>query len=261
MTGFAPQPNAWQCGPFALRHALLALGVVADDDVLTHVARATEYGTDERDLARAAVHYGCVLACERFDAPGAAQAALTGHLRARRPVLLCVDGWAHWIAAVGIEGEAVIVVDSRLADVFQVQSWSTLAPRVAYPSGRGPVWYDLHPVVPRRARAFPARFSLALADVLRAPHERDLSRDWGRYLAGLTAVSCADGPQGEWTVSVGDVLRHEATTLRTRLPAPVRRRAERELAHAAFVADTHALEAPLDQVAALVRLAARLAAA
>jgi hypothetical protein len=153
------------------------------------------------------------------------------------------------------------VLDSRLAFVFQVLPWAALAPRIAYPAGRGSAWYDLHPVRPRRVRTFPARFSLARADTLRTPHERGLSRDWGRHLAGLTAVSAPPGPQREWTVAVGDVLRREAPALTRGLPASLRERAARELAHAAFVADTHALEAPLDQVPALVRLAARLAAA
>jgi hypothetical protein len=261
VTGFAPQPNAWQCGPFALKHALLALGVVTDEGELTHAARATVHGADETDLARAAARYGCVLGAERYHAPGAARAALAGHLRARRPVLLCVDRWRHWIAAVGMEHDAVIVLDSRLAFVFEVQPWTALAPRVAYPAPRGAAWYDLHPVIARRARTFPARFSLARAGALRAPRERDLGRHWGRYLARLTAVSCPHGAQREWTVAVGDVLRREAVELAGGLPAPVRERAERELAHAAFVADTHALEAPLDQVPALVRVAASLAAA
>jgi len=27
--GFSPQPNRWQCGPFALKHALVMLGILA----------------------------------------------------------------------------------------------------------------------------------------------------------------------------------------------------------------------------------------
>ena len=29
--GFSTQPNRWQCGPFALKHALIMLGILADE--------------------------------------------------------------------------------------------------------------------------------------------------------------------------------------------------------------------------------------
>jgi hypothetical protein len=53
--GFYPQPNEWTCGPFALKHALLALGRMVDADDIAATAR-THWGsgTNEIQLARAA---------------------------------------------------------------------------------------------------------------------------------------------------------------------------------------------------------------
>jgi len=257
--GFIPQPNTWQCGPFALRHALLALGIVADERVLTRASGATEEGADERDLDRAARHVGCVLGCDRAHDADAAWRALVAHLRAPHPVLLCVDQWTHWIAVVGIEGEAVIALDSRSSVVWQVIPWRALAARVAYAAGRGRAWYDLHPVVPDRASTRPARFSVARVEHLCGPDGRELSRDWSRYLAELIPVSRAAGPQTEWTVSIGDTLRARATALLDGLPTRGMLLAHRRLTHAAFVADTHGLDAALDHTAQLDAIAARMA--
>ena len=44
--GIYPQPNTWQCGPFALKHALLTLGIVEHERKLTRVSGANEDGAD-----------------------------------------------------------------------------------------------------------------------------------------------------------------------------------------------------------------------
>jgi hypothetical protein len=257
--GFIPQPNTWQCGPYALRHALLALGIVADEALLTRVSGATEEGADERDLDRAARHVGCALECERLHDAAAARRALAAHLAVPRPVLLCVDQWTHWVAVVGMEQDAVIALDSRASTVWQIIPWRVLATRLAYPAAGGRAWYDLHPVVPGRASARPGRFSRARVEHLCGPDGRELSRDWSRYLAELIPVSRAAGPQTEWTVSIGDTLRARATALLDGLPTRGMLLAHRRLAHAAFVADTHALDAALDHAAQLDAIAARMA--
>jgi hypothetical protein len=257
--GFIPQPNTWQCGPYALRHALLALGLVADERLLTRVSGATEEGADERDLGRAARHVGCVLGCERLHDADAARHALVAHLRRPHPVLVCVDQWTHWIAIVGMENDAVVALDSRSSGVWQIIHWRVLATRLAYAAGPGRAWYDLHPLVPDGASPRPARFSLARVEHLCGPDGRDLSRDWSRYLADLIPVSCATGAQTEWTVSIGDTLRGRAAALLDALPTRGMLLAHRRLTHAAFVADTHGLEAALDHTTQLEAIAARLA--
>ncbi|MDH4045852.1 MAG: hypothetical protein OEW06_15495 [Gemmatimonadota bacterium] len=261
--GFDTQPNAWQCGPFALKHALLALGIVADEGVLTRVSGATEAGADERDLARAAERYGCTLAGERVDSAVDARQRLAVHLRAPTPVLLCVDQWSHWVTAAGMEGDTVVLLDSRERSVFQTVGWSVLQHRLAYRSRRARVSYDLHPVIPKRPVPR-ARFSIPRVDFLLSDEQRDLVRTWSAYLAALLPVSAMPSAQTAWTVAIGDRLREHAATLLGGLPTRHALRSHRSLSHAAFVADTHALEAAVDaagDVAAVARQIAERAVA
>ena len=37
--GFYPQPNDYVCGPFALKHALVTLGRLVDDDKIAPLAK------------------------------------------------------------------------------------------------------------------------------------------------------------------------------------------------------------------------------
>jgi hypothetical protein len=256
--GFQTQPNEWQCGPFALKHALLTLGIVADEGVLTRMSGATEEGADERDLARAADRYGCAMTCERVHSAEEARQQLAAHLRAPTPVLLCVDQWSHWVTAAGMEGDTVVLLDSRERSVFQTVRWSVLQTRLAYRSGRARVLHDLHPVIAKRPVPR-ARFSIPRVDFLLRAEHRDLGRAWGAYLAALLPVSQVPGAQTAWTVAIGDRLREHAAALLTGLPTRQALRAHRQLSHAAFVADTHALEAAVDAADKISMVARQIA--
>ena len=59
--GFYPQSNRWQCGPFALKHALAIVGYFVDEGSITRAAKSTRYGTDEKMLRRAAERFQCKL--------------------------------------------------------------------------------------------------------------------------------------------------------------------------------------------------------
>ena len=49
--GIYPQPNLWQCGPFALKHALVALGILRDEKDISRLAGTHWWhGTDEIQL-------------------------------------------------------------------------------------------------------------------------------------------------------------------------------------------------------------------
>lgn len=189
--GLYEQPNSWQCGPFALKHGLLAHGIFAHEDVLAHAAGSTEaHGTDERQLMRTARDHGCVLQFTRYHTAFTAKRALTRLLGDHTPVLLCVDQWDHWVTAVGADNANIVVLDSHYDTVVRLEPWDAYLQRVGYRHrlwGRGPriAWYDLHPLLARgetgmrlaltteRARrliAAPGAFRAALAD-----HARQLA--------------------------------------------------------------------------------------
>lgn len=256
--GFHTQPTEWQCGPFALTHALLTLGIVADEDVVTQVSGATEEGADERDLARAAARFGCRMPWERAYSVVEARQRLATHLRAATPVLLCVDQWSHWVTAAGMDDDTVVLLDSRERSVFQTVPWPVLQARLAYRIRRERVCYDLHPVM--STRPVPrARFSIPRVEFLLSAEHRDLGRAWATYLAALLPVSQMPGAQTEWTLAIGDALREHAAALLSGLPTRGALRSHRHLSHAAFVADTHALEAPADAVGEVTMVARRIA--
>jgi hypothetical protein len=153
--GIYDQPNSWQCGPFALKHGLLAHGVFVHETDITGVAGTTEAdGTDDRQLARAALAFGGVLQVLRFRTAFGARRALGRMLRANTPVLLCVDQWDHWVTAVSADAQHVVVLDSHYDTVVRLEPWNGFVRRIAYRAPRG-TWlrrlpvYDLHPLAVR----------------------------------------------------------------------------------------------------------------
>ncbi|KPK74818.1 MAG: hypothetical protein AMS25_19070 [Gemmatimonas sp. SM23_52] len=116
--GISRQPDKWQCGPYALKHALLMRGVLASEWEIGKVAGTTPLGTDENQLARVARHYGCELpTIRKVDADGARQELVT-YLREGTPCLLCVNGWDHWVTAVQEEKGRFVILDSQQPDVI-----------------------------------------------------------------------------------------------------------------------------------------------
>lgn len=200
--GIYGQPNSWQCGPFALKHGLLALGVFTHEEDLTRLAGSTEDGTDESQLERAARRFGCNLPLVRRRTPDAARRALAAELERGRPVLLCVDQWEHWITAVALHGQDVVVFDSHFATPLRVEPWARLEQRLGYHQRRWRgLWertmYDLHPLVPRRGRRF--RLSLpceAVAYLLR-PENALLIQKLDDVARGLLELAVQPGPQLE----------------------------------------------------------------
>ncbi|GIW81158.1 MAG: hypothetical protein KatS3mg105_2965 [Gemmatales bacterium] len=165
--GFSVQPNEWQCGPYALYHALMLLGVKADVAKLTKVARTRrDRGTNELQLRRAARRYHCSLPQIRRLDPERARREMVEYLREGYPVLLCVDEWQHWVTVARWEAGKYILLDSEEDAVFTVLTWGQLKRRWVY---REPdeydneachTLYDFYPLVPRfRVKARPQSFS------------------------------------------------------------------------------------------------------
>jgi hypothetical protein len=186
---FYPQPNRYECGPFALKHALAVLGVFAEERRIASLAGTTTAGTDEIQLARAAVRYGCDLPTRRVSDPETARDALVRELSAGHPVLTCVDEWSHWIAVASERDGRFVIADSAEDSVFRVVGWDELRQRWglrSHESGVEADLFDLNPVVPRgvlpRAELQPERVGY-LTGI-----GRELVRDWSHYVRDILEV-------------------------------------------------------------------------
>jgi hypothetical protein len=187
------QPNQWQCGPFALKHALLVQGVRTHEDELARLAGSSEqHGTDETQLAGAAERFGGRLRITRHRSVGAARQTLTASLR-DAPVLLCFDQWEHWVTAVGADQDRVVLLDSHYDTVLRVEPWDSVLHRTAYvkPWRMGfAAWtlYDLHAVIVPTRRRY-VRFTPKTADRLSAGGR--VLTAWDEHLETLAALSDA----------------------------------------------------------------------
>lgn len=251
--GLYPQPELWQCGPFALKHALITLGILVDEREISRVAGTHWWsGTDEIKLARAARKYGVKLEMLRKHDHERARRTLVDYLRRGYPVLLCVHDWGHWVTAVKEERGQFIVLDSNETEVVTIHSWSQLKSMWVYHEADEydeetvHTLFDLFPVVPTRRRVrMRAKFSRARARHLRRKTNRDLARLWDVYLDDLMVISRPRTAQSEYVFSLGEFFRRHEGMILDQLEywhgAVDRTQAKRVLDNMHFVADTYGL--------------------
>jgi hypothetical protein len=252
--GFYPQPNEWTCGPFALKHALVALGRLADENHISSIAHTHWWsGTDEVRLARAAREFDCDLPLIRRRDPDLARGALIRYSRQRIPVLLCVDDWGHWITVVRYEASRFVVLDSRHDPVLNIMDWPRLRNRWRYLDWEydeedPPALYDLHPVKPRFREAVKAQFSVQRALHLRRPENHQLSRHWDEYLEDLLEICRPRSSRVTSAITMGEFLRRHQDLLVSRVTywhGNIERDAVvRLLRNFRFVAETYGLVIP-----------------
>ena len=147
------QLKDYYCGPASLQNALLALGRRQSQDRIATIAGTTEAdGTDENGILRTALWAGLAPDQGRFDAGLAAHGWVWSSLTMGRPVLLCVDRWQHWVTAVGVLGQRVVLFDparyphnKARNGVFTLPRAKLLKRWAAARSvrGKGPVYYGI----------------------------------------------------------------------------------------------------------------------
>jgi hypothetical protein len=253
--GFYPQPNEWSCGPFALKHALLALGRMVDADEIASTARTHWWsGTNEIQLARAAREFECDLVLERRSDPEDARKVLVKHLREQTPVLLCVDEWSHWITVLRAEDRRFVVVDSNDDPLLSVRTWPQLRNWWRYhdteyaTSDNAPTLYDLMAVAPRFRIAVKADFSVERVKFLRRPENRRLARHWNEYLEDLLEICRPPTHRIAQPLSMGEFLRRHQELILTRVVYwhgdVSREECMRVLRDLRFVSETYGLVIP-----------------
>jgi hypothetical protein len=247
-TGFYPQPNDWVCGPFALKHGLWLLGIRADEGDIAKAAGTDATGTDEAELARAALNYACELQTVRRHDPVSAARDLESYLQRGVPVLLCIEQWDHWVVAACEDDGIFVVVDSRTPALFRLVPWELLQKLLVYHEGsRGRHLYDLHPLVARHPVTRIPALTLDRARFLREWDNRHVVRDWYGFLADVLE---AFGDARESGVAPGVFFgRYEPALLDAVTPTNEtgqRTEARRILGAMRFVADTYGWTAPPD---------------
>ncbi|MBK9071980.1 MAG: hypothetical protein IPL79_13395 [Myxococcales bacterium] len=255
--GFYPQPNDWTCGPFALKHALIALGKLVDAAEISATARTHWWsGTDEIRLARAAREFDCDLVLERRRDEVAARKVLTKFLREQTPVLLCVDGWAHWITVVRADEGRFVIIDSNQDPVLNILTWPQLRARwryldVDYDKDEPPILYDLLAVAPRFRTAVKADFSVERVKFLRRPANRALAQFWNEYLQDLLEICRPPSVRMMSPLSMGEFLRRHQELIVSRVlywhGDIEREQLTRVLRNFRFVSETYGLVIPLSQ--------------
>ena len=109
------QQRAYTCGPAAVRAVLYVLGHNVLEATIRKWARTTpQDGTDEKGIIRAVQRYKHKTKEYQSESSRKSWHWLKTALGRGRPVLLCVDGWGHWVAAVGTLGGRVLVFDPEI---------------------------------------------------------------------------------------------------------------------------------------------------
>lgn len=251
---FYPQPNEWTCGPFALKHSLIALGKFVSEEALAEVAKTHWWsGTSEIGLARAARLVGCDIEESRHFDDDEARRDLNATLRGKLPVLLCVDDWGHWIAVLSEKGGRYVIVDSNLDPVLNIISWPQLRDRwcyydTDYSEEHPPEIYDLMPIVPRGRVKMRADLSVARVKYLRRPANRVLAACWNEYVDDLASICRPRSAAMQRPLSLAEFLRRHGEMLRGRIRYWHGDVADRDLArlldHFRFVAEAYGLVIP-----------------
>jgi len=206
---FYPQPNKYQCGPFALKYALVMLGVFASEKSIARKAGSSWwYGTDEIGLSKAAKHYDCRLKYFRREIGDDAIKVLIQHLKRGFPCILSVDNWGHWLTVINWQQGKFILIDSSKPKVINIYSakqllsrWKFIDPDDEFKSFDG---YALIPNFKPRTRA---KFTLAKARYVMQNKNSDLAKHWDTYFNDLISICKPRTATSIHTISFGEFLR------------------------------------------------------
>lgn len=103
-------PN--RCGPAAVINALRAMGLKVREEQAAQYAGTIPDGTNEFGIMAALERYGCPFQPISERKYALAEAALFNHLR-HGPVLVLAEAGDHWVTAIGLMGDRVVIFDSQ----------------------------------------------------------------------------------------------------------------------------------------------------
>lgn len=188
---FYPQPNKYQCGPFALKYALVMLGIFKDEDEIGITAGSTWWaGTDEIGLSRAARRYKCKMKHFQSSNPIDAKRALNQLLKKRIPCILSVNNWEHWLTVIHYSKGQYVIVDSELEDVVAILNAKQLIKKWRYKDeSEGIVSYDGYAIIPKFKVITRAKFTIDKAIELMYDKNKNLASKWDEYFNDLVQIA------------------------------------------------------------------------
>ena len=262
---FYPQPYKYQCGPFALKYALVMLGRFENEREIAKRAGSTWwYGTDEIGLAKAAKTYDCKMKYFRRETPDEAIKALSEHLKSGLPCILSVDNWEHWLTVITEQQGKFIVVDSGLDKVIVIYTARQLTKRWKYIDDEtGFTSYDGYALSSKFKPKTKAKFSLEKARYVMRDSNRILAEKWDTYFNDLITICRPRTSHTTRSISFAEFLRRHEKLLVEEVAnwhgQPTYEELKKILKNMRFVSEVYNLVIhPEDQKKALVELSAIL---
>jgi len=185
-----PQPNKYQCGPFALKYALVMLGRFESEKKIAIKAGSTWwYGTDEIGLEKAAKFYDCKMKYFRRDNPDDAIKVLKENIKKGYPCILSVDNWEHWFTVVNYQQRKFILIDSSMEKVITIYTPIQLLKRWKYfDEENEKVSYDGYAIIPQFKVTTKAKFSIEAVRYIMDLRNKDLAQNWDKYFNDLISI-------------------------------------------------------------------------
>jgi ABC-type bacteriocin/lantibiotic exporter with double-glycine peptidase domain len=126
------QDTAANCGPASMSNALAALGKDHSQDQCAALCKTTATdGTPPTRLLKALRGLGMEPVVIKEKRAPVAVLMLCHWLERGRPAILCVDHGGHWVAAVGLLGDRILVADSADNELVLTYSREKLVERWA----------------------------------------------------------------------------------------------------------------------------------
>jgi len=186
---FYPQPNSFQCGPFALKYALVMLGIFKNEDNIGIMAGSTWWnGTDEIGLARAARRYNCKMKHFNSDDPEIARKMLNKQLLNKFPNILSVNNWEHWVTVVNYTRGRYIIIDSGKDKVITIWNRIQLLKHWQYEDENG-TSFDGYTIIPKFKIRTRAKFKLDQAKNVMFETNHNLAVKWDIYFNDLISIT------------------------------------------------------------------------
>jgi hypothetical protein len=249
---FYPQPNKYQCGPFALKYALVMLGVFKDEDQIGIIAGSTWWsGTDEFGLARAARRFNCKMKHFQSSNKDDARRMLIQELKKGHPCILSVKNWEHWNTVVSYQKGKYVVIDSELDKVVSVlTSYSLLRRWKYFEKGNDITSYDGYALIPKFKVHTRAKFTPDKARVVMYDKNEDIAKKWDQYTNDLITICKPRTKLSLNIITFSEFLRRNEENLVKRVAnwhgEPTYSELKKILANMKFIADVYDLIIAID---------------